>query len=280
MHTAGALPGDAQLRLDRYMKLCRGTALAHGKDMHFPLRGARRMDPDFAHVHDAGKNGPGGREVRNAQGDRAEALDLMLGRHRAFRPRMGLAAVVGHQPETLAFRVLEIDRGVAGAVLDRGWVCAGLAQAGEPKGQTCRRNPEAGAGDRVGTAPFGRRGPIKESKVGAGRGNAVAIEQVVGASVVLVDRLLDQPHAEGAGVKAEIGRRLGGDRRQVVDAAQLQAHRSLLKVVIAVAAKIGGQGRSSESAAPDKVSSFCERGHGPPVRCQSPIANKLDSDRP
>ena len=63
--------------------------------------------------------------------------------------------------------------------------------------------------------------PLHLDEVGAGRGEAIGIEQVIGGDVVLVDRLLDQPHAENAGVKGQIFLRMGGNRRQVMDAGEL-----------------------------------------------------------
>ena len=48
-----------------------------------------------------------------------------------------------------------------------------------------------------------RRGAaIKEGEIGAGRRFPVGIEEVIGADIVLVDGLLDQAHAERAGIEA------------------------------------------------------------------------------
>jgi hypothetical protein len=44
-------------------------------------------------------------------------------------------------------------------------------------------------------------------------------EQVIGADVVLVHGLLDQPHAEQSGVKGQILPRLRGDRGQMMNSA-------------------------------------------------------------
>jgi hypothetical protein len=49
---------------------------------------------------------------------------------------------------------------------------------------------------------------------------------MIGADVVLVDGLLDQPHAEQAGIKRQILSRFRRNRGQVVNACQL--HRMLL----------------------------------------------------
>ena len=84
---------------------------------------------------------------------------------------------------------------------------AGASQAIPPVAQACfARDAQAGARDRVGAAPLGRGRKIEEGEIGAGIGFAVGVEQVIGADVVLVDGLLDQPHAEQAGVKGQIVR--------------------------------------------------------------------------
>ena len=46
----------------------------------------------------------------------------------------------------------------------------------------------------------------------------VGIEQVIGAGIVLVDALLDEPHAEHAGVEVEVLLRRSGDGRDVMQA--------------------------------------------------------------
>ena len=64
----------------------------------------------------------------------------------------------------------------------------------------------------------------------------VRVEEVVDARLVLVDRLLDHPQPERAGVEVDVALRLGGDRGDVVDA--LELHLRLLvrstKVVAAI----------------------------------------------
>ena len=67
---------------------------------------------------------------------------------------------------------------------------------------------------RPGAAP----GVLEERDVGAGRAVLVGVEEVVDAGVVLVDRLLDQPQAEHAGVEVDVAARVAGDQGDVVDA--------------------------------------------------------------
>ena len=78
-----------------------------------------------------------------------------------------------------------------------------------------------GAGDRMRAAPLRRRRPVEEGDVGAGRREAVGVEQMIGADVVLVDGLLDQPHAEHALVEAAVAGRVGRNRGQMMDAFEL-----------------------------------------------------------
>ena len=87
------------------------------------------------------------------------------------------------------------------------------------------RHAERRAGDRVGAAALGRGRPVEEGDVGPRRTETVGIEEVIGADVVLVDGLLDQPEAEDARVEIDVLRRLGRDRREVMDAGELHGYR-------------------------------------------------------
>jgi hypothetical protein len=61
--------------------------------------------------------------------------------------------------------------------------------------------------------------PGEEGEVGAGAAGGIGVEEVVGAGIVLVDALLDQPHAEHAGVEVEVLLRGARDRGDVVEPA-------------------------------------------------------------
>ena len=69
---------------------------------------------------------------------------------------------------------------------------------------------------------------LEEREVGAGAAVLVAVEQVVDARVVLVDRLGGQPQAEHARVEVDVARRVARDRGDVVDAVESHPRRSLL----------------------------------------------------
>jgi hypothetical protein len=83
------------------------------------------------------------------------------------------------------------------------------------------RDPQPGAGDRVLPRRSRAAGQSKKVRSAAGRGDAVAVEQVIGRDVVLVHRLLDQPHAHHLRVEPQIARRVGGDRGEMMDAGEL-----------------------------------------------------------
>ena len=77
-------------------------------------------------------------------------------------------------------------------------------------------HPVAGA-----AAPDAR--VLEERDVGAGRPLLVGVEEVVDGRVVLVDRLLDEPQPQHAAVVLDVGRRVAGDARHVVDPLELHA---------------------------------------------------------
>ena len=117
---------------------------------------------------------------------------------------------IGDQAEALAFEILEIEREVAGALLD-------VAGGRHPCSVEVVLPPveivlavDAQAGAATVWLPRCSRAAceIEEGEVGAGRGDAVTVEQVIGGGVVLVDRLLDQPHAQRLGVEFDVLLRL------------------------------------------------------------------------
>src|SRR5213078_4658452 len=60
--------------------------------------------------------------------------------------------------------------------------------------------------------------PGEEGEDRAGMAGLVAIIEVVGAGIVEIDRLLDEPQAQRAGVKIEISQSVTGNGGNVVDA--------------------------------------------------------------
>src|SRR5690606_19847476 len=108
-----------------------------------------------------------------------------------------------------------------GAVLD-----ARFDKVGRPPGEAgCAAHTQPRTGDGVAAAllPWRIR-PVKEGDVAAGRGHAVAIEEVIGADVVLVDRLLDQAHAQRLSIEGEIRASAYGDGGQMMTAGKHRMH--------------------------------------------------------
>ena len=70
---------------------------------------------------------------------------------------------------------------------------------------------------RAGTAAGGSR-VLEERQVASGASTVVGVEQVVDGGVVLVDRLLDEPKAEDAGVELDVPGRVARDQGDVVNA--------------------------------------------------------------
>ena len=58
---------------------------------------------------------------------------------------------------------------------------------------------------------------LEERDVGARAALLVGVEEVVDGRVVLVDRLLDEPQTEHAGVEVDVPGRVAGDQGDVVD---------------------------------------------------------------
>ena len=143
--------------------------------------------------------------------------------NRALRPGMRFArAAVVDEAQALALRVLEIERQAAVALGDLAVLDAMLVEMrAPPVERVLACDAQRGARDRMRAAALRRRRPVEEGDVGAGRCEAVGIEEVIGADVVLVHRLLDEAHAEHALIEAAVPRRVGGDRGQMVDACEL-----------------------------------------------------------
>ena len=224
MHAAGALARGPQIRLHRDVQLRAGAAVAHLVDVHGILGAfGMRIGAHPAHAHQRGQHRVGRLEVRHAQGDRPEATHLMRRRQWALLPGERLAGTaVVDQAETLAFRVLEIERQASVALGDLGGLHAGRSEMLLPPFEALRAgDAQAGAGDRMRAALLARRRPVEEGEIGAGPGQRIGIEQVIGAGVVLVDGLLDHPHAQRPGIEALVARRVGRDRGQVMDAGEL-----------------------------------------------------------
>jgi len=100
------------------VELGAGAAVGHLVDVHLdPGGGGGGVLAGLSHVHDLAEDEVGLAEVGDAEGDGAQAVDLVGGGDGALIPRMGDGGgVVGHEGEALAFGVLEVEGGAAVAV--------------------------------------------------------------------------------------------------------------------------------------------------------------------
>ncbi len=110
VHAARALPRHRRRLVLEHMqfggRIVLVFCLAHRE--HVNLRAMRGIVADAAHVHDLGQHERGARQIVHGEHDRAEAADLVLGRHRTALPRRGRPrAAVVDQHQALAFAVLE-----------------------------------------------------------------------------------------------------------------------------------------------------------------------------
>src|SRR5262249_6028673 len=101
------------------------------------------------HAHDDGEHRLGTLKIGHAQKDRAEAADLMRRGHRALFPGMRLArAAIVDEGQTLAFRILEMDREPTVTDLGAGMPDAMLAEPLRPIVESAfARDSERRAGD-------------------------------------------------------------------------------------------------------------------------------------
>ena len=222
MNASRALPRPRQAGLDRDMELGRGPTLLHFIDVDGRAAG-ELIFARPAHLHDAGQHGVGRLERGHAHADRAKPPDLMLRRNGALLPGVGRAdPTVVDQGEPLALRILEFEGRSTVPRGDRLLHYAMFAQSCAPPFQArFAIDPERGADDGMRPAAFARHGPVEEGKIGTRRRLPIGIEEVIGADIVLIDRLLHEPHAEHARVEGVVRRRVGRDRREVMNPFEL-----------------------------------------------------------
>src|SRR5690606_32501248 len=80
---------------------------------------------------------------------------------------------------------------------------------------------QAGTTDRASAATFASDWPIEEGEVAARRGQPIGVKQMIGAGIILVDGLLDEPETERIGVELFVAGRIRGDRGEMVNASEL-----------------------------------------------------------
>src|SRR5215216_3138541 len=167
---------------------------------------------------------------------RTEAPDARLPRHRAAFPRDAagdrrITSVV-HQPQPLSLGVGEGDEAPAITLLHAAMLDAELQEPARPELERLPpRDPELRRRDLTGALMVRRNsqvGPIEERDLRPRPPKLVAVEQVVGRDVVLVDRLLYQPQPQNPSVERDVLRSLRRHRRDVMQSAKLHAVTSVL----------------------------------------------------
>ena len=145
--------------------------------------------------------------------------DLSLGFDRALFPWRKRTIRRGRfdKRQTQAVWIGERQRALAKTRLDRLDASAVLFQPSAPIREAATRHFESNFDGKP--VPHARRGhlrPRKEREIRPGPSFGVCVEQVIRAGVILVDALLDEPHAQDAGVEVEIFLRRAGNRGDVV----------------------------------------------------------------
>jgi hypothetical protein len=154
-----------------------------------------------------------------------QTAHLALARHRAVFPRREgtrRIALSFDERKPQPVRIADGQRAVTEASFN-GFELRSIAfQPRGPEPQAVERHLEADF-DRQAVADARRRHvrPRKEREIGARTPLRVRVEQVIRAGIVLIDALLDQPHAQHAGVEVQVllrGTRDRGDVMKPVDA--------------------------------------------------------------
>src|SRR5690606_436191 len=222
MHGARALPREWQPRLNRHMQLSRSTAVAHLVAMYRALTIRRGIFAHLLHVHELGQHRVCRALLRHRDRDGTEPPDLVLWRNGALLPRVRCScASIVHEAEPLTLMILEIEACTSidepSVALQQ--VC--ITQTSSPEVQRIlAANAQACAGDRMGSTTLRSDRPIKERQIRSRRGLTVGVKEVIGAGIILVHGLLDEAQPQRLGVETLVAWCVGGNRRQMVDAAQ------------------------------------------------------------
>jgi hypothetical protein len=147
----------------------------------------------------------------------------VFGRHGAALPGVGLALpAIVDEAEALAFEILEIEGEPPVTLNDPVTAHVEAVEAILPPLQGLLAvHAQGGLRDAVGAPPLALHGPVEEGDVRAGGRLRVRIEQMIGADIVLIDRLLHEAQTQRLGVEGMIAARVCGDGGQMVNSGQL-----------------------------------------------------------
>ena len=151
---------------------------------------------------------------------------MLLGDRAARRPDLQRFPYAGDQLELQPVRVGEDEELLAECPDRTRGFEPPSGQAFSPKAQGTGGNGEGG-GRRLPDplAPLVGAGPREEGEDGSRVSRRIAVIEVVGVRIVIVDGQLHQPQAEDSGVEIQVPLRVAGDRRHVMNAEEFGAHR-------------------------------------------------------
>jgi hypothetical protein len=130
-----------------------------------------------------------------------------------------LGAGNAHQGQTHPIGIGERQHRFAKALFQRLKGDALFDEAMRPVAERARRHPERGLlGLADPTAARCGMLPREEGEDGAGMAGLVTVVEMVGAGIVKIDRLLDEPQAQRSGVKVEVSQRITGNCGDMMDA--------------------------------------------------------------
>lgn len=173
-------------------------------------------------AEDAGQHGFSRGQLLDQEQDVVQAANLLVRWDWAGLPRGEVVrSLICHEDQALPLGVGEREDRAATALDDVVMLGTGFAEPVRPPLQRVRTgHGQPDRGNRAGAGPVRRHvWPVEEGHLGAGVADVVPVEEVISGDIVLVDRLLDQPHPEHTGVEFDITRRLPGDGGNVVEAA-------------------------------------------------------------
>ena len=174
------------------------------------------------HVQQPGQHPSGRFQGGLRHRDRVQPADRVLGGHPPGTVPAGAGvAGGGDQVDDEAVRVAQRQRRLAVAVDRPVGVDLQVGQVPLPPSQRLGRDAERGRGGQAGAvAPGGHPLPGEECQDRRRPPGRVPVVEVVGARVVEVHRLLDQPQPQHPGVEVDVALRVRRDGRDVVQAAR------------------------------------------------------------
>ena len=168
----------------------------------------------------------GGCRVSLQQADAMEPANLVRLRHYALCPRREIAGVGGlDQRQSQPVRIGKGEQTLAEARPRLGRLHPMSREPLGPILEAAGRNSQRHLdGESDSGLAWGHVRPGEERQVGAGMRRTIGVEEMVGPRHVLVDGLLDQPHAQDSNVEVQILLRVAGDDGDVMQAGDVVSH--------------------------------------------------------